>query len=113
MKAYRIVDRSKSQLLRDFLAKNGQVLLPMLKLIEGSRITIDELVDGLVRPASKRCCSCRSRSVADEAAGPLAKLIPIPVGGDYGREDDPLAELKADIRTDRGRALVLETTAAG
>ena len=51
MKAYRIVDRSKSQLLRDFLVKNGQVLLPMFKLVEGSRMAIDELVD-VLGPAS-------------------------------------------------------------
>ena len=51
MKAYRIVDRSNSQLLRDFLVSNEQVLLPMVKLIEGSRMAIDELVD-MLGPAS-------------------------------------------------------------
>ena len=34
MKAYRIVDRSNSQLLRDSLIRNGQILLPMVELIE-------------------------------------------------------------------------------
>ena len=47
MKAYRIVDRSNSQLLRDFLANNRQVLLPMVKLIDGSRMASGELVDVL------------------------------------------------------------------
>ena len=53
------------------------------------------------------------RSLADEAAGPLAHLLPVPADGGDGSEDDPLAELKADIRTARGRALLLETVAAG
>ncbi len=29
MKAYRIVDRSNSQLLREYLTENGQIMLPM------------------------------------------------------------------------------------
>ena len=56
------------------------------------------------------------RSLADEAAGPLAQLLAIPQdGGDDGEEDegkDPLRMLKADIARARGRALLLETTAA-
>ena len=53
------------------------------------------------------------RSLADEAGGPLAHLLPVPADGGDGSEDDPLAELKADIRTARGRALLLETVAGG
>ena len=53
------------------------------------------------------------RSLADEMSGPLAQLIAIPQdGGDEGAADN-LALLKADIRTARGRALLLETVAAG
>lgn len=51
--------------------------------------------------------------MADEAAGPLAQLIAIPADGGDDSEDDPLAMLKADIRTARGKALLLETAAAG
>ena len=55
------------------------------------------------------------RSLADEAAGPLAQIIPIPQdGGDDDDEDnDPLASLKADVKGARGKALLVETTAAG
>ena len=53
------------------------------------------------------------RSLADEAGGPLAQLLAIPKDGGDGGEGDPLAQLKADIRTARGRALLLETAAAG
>lgn len=53
------------------------------------------------------------RSLADEASGPLAQLIAIPQDGGDGSKDDTLAELKADIRTARGKALLVETAAAG
>ena len=53
------------------------------------------------------------RSLADEAAGPLAQLLAIPQDGGDGSDDDPLKDLKADIRTARGKALLLETSQAG
>ena len=53
------------------------------------------------------------RSLADESAGPLAQLIPVPADGGDGGDGDPLAQLKADIGAARGKALVMETTAAG
>ena len=39
------------------------------------------------------------RSLADEAQGPLAKLLPIPQDGGDGSEEDSLRLLKADIST--------------
>ena len=53
------------------------------------------------------------RSLADEAGGPLANLLAIPSDGGSGGEDDPLKLLKSDIRTARGKALLVETTTAG
>ena len=53
------------------------------------------------------------RSLADEAGGPLAQLIAIPQDGGDGSDDDPLAMLKADITKARGKALFVETSAAG
>ena len=53
------------------------------------------------------------RSLADEAGGPLAQLLPVPQDGGTDDEDDPLRGLKADIRAARGRAVMVETTAAG
>ena len=53
------------------------------------------------------------RSLADEAGGPLAQLISIPQDGGDGRDDDPLSLLKADIGAARGKAVLVETTAAG
>ena len=53
------------------------------------------------------------RSLADEAGGPVAQLIAVPQDGGDGGETDPLAALKADLRTARGKALLLETVASG
>ena len=53
------------------------------------------------------------RSLGDEAAGPLAQILPVPQDGGDGEADDPLASLKADIGAARGKAVLTETTAAG
>ena len=51
--------------------------------------------------------------MADEAGAPPAQLVPVPQDGGTGGDDDPLAALKADIAKAKGRALLVETTAAG
>ena len=53
------------------------------------------------------------RSMADEAGGPIVPLIPHVSDGGDGDDEDRLAQLKADIRNARGRALLVETLAAG
>ena len=53
------------------------------------------------------------RSLADEAQGPLAQLLAIPRDGGDDSTDDPLKMLRADIKAARGKALFIETTAAG
>ena len=62
---------------------------------------------------SARLGAQAERSLADEAAGPLAQLLAIPADGGDGGEDDPLTSMKADISSARGKALLVETTAAG
>ena len=63
--------------------------------------------------SSARLHSEVERSLADEAGGPLAQMLAIPQDGGDGSDDDPLKDLKADIKAARGRALLLETTSAG
>lgn len=53
------------------------------------------------------------RSLADEAAGPLAQLLAIPSDGGDGEDEDPLAKLKTDIAGARGKAAFVETVAGG
>ena len=52
------------------------------------------------------------KALADESAGPIANLLPVPQDGGDGEDDDPLATLKSDIKAGRGRAVLVETTAA-
>ena len=40
MKAYRIVNREDSRSLTEYLTENGQLLLPMVELIEASRMLV-------------------------------------------------------------------------
>ena len=63
--------------------------------------------------ATARLGSEVERSIADEVGGPLAQLLAVPQDGGDDGDDDPLAALKADIAGARGRAMLVETTAAG
>ena len=61
-----------------------------------------------------RLMSNAERSLANEAGGPTAQLLPVPQdGGDGDDETDPLAGLKGDIKNAKGSALLVETTAGG
>ena len=62
---------------------------------------------------SARQYSEAERTLADEAGGPLAQIVPVPQDGGDGGEADPLAMLKSDIGKARGKALLTETTASG
>ena len=53
------------------------------------------------------------RSLADEVGGPLAQLLAIPQDGGDDGAGDPLKMLKGDIAGARGKALLVETNAAG
>ena len=44
-KDYQIASRSDRRALAEFLSKEGQLLLPMLKLIEQAEMAVDELID--------------------------------------------------------------------
>ena len=68
---------------------------------------------------TSRLTANAERSLANEAGGPVAQILPIPQdGGDVDEDDeaapvDPLADLKADIAKAKGGAVLLETTAGG
>ena len=54
------------------------------------------------------------RALANEAGGPVAQLLPVPLdGGDGGEDTDPLAPMKSDIAAAKGNALLVETTSGG
>ena len=60
-----------------------------------------------------RLNAATERSLADEAAGPIAQLLPIPQEPGDDADDNPLAGLRADIAAARGKAMLVETTAGG
>ena len=60
-----------------------------------------------------RLAAQSERSLADEASGPVAQIPAVPSDGGDGGDEDPLAMLKADITSARGKAVLTETTAAG
>lgn len=51
--------------------------------------------------------------LGQEAGGTVAHVLPIPQDGGDDSDDDPLADLKADIRNAAGGTVLTETTAAG
>ena len=53
------------------------------------------------------------RNLADEVGGPVAQLLPVPQDGGDGGDDDPLAQLKTDIKNARGKAVLIESTNSG
>ncbi len=51
------------------------------------------------------------RSLADEAGGVVAQMLPIPRNDDKGADSDTLKMIQQDIKSARGRAVLVETTA--
>ena len=64
---------------------------------------------------TSRLTANAERSLANEAGGPVAQLLPVPQDGGDGAEDgtDPLSGLKSDIKDAKGSALLVETTSGG
>jgi putative transposase len=48
-KEYRIISKKDSRQMAEFLARNGQTILPMLDLLQSSQIAVDELIEQLGR----------------------------------------------------------------
>ena len=65
-KSYRIVTHNDSQGLAEYLTGNGQFLLPMVELIEASRMAIDELIEVLGRASIEAVWQLSAQSVAGE-----------------------------------------------
>ncbi len=65
-KPYHIVSKKDTQGLAHFLAKSGQGLLPMVELIEQSKVAVDELIDVVGRSTIEAVL----RLSAEQLAGP-------------------------------------------
>ena len=52
--------------------------------------------------------------LGEEAGAPVGTLLPVPQdGGDSDDDDDPLADIKADLKALKGNVALVETTSAG
>ena len=65
-RTYQTVDRKDSRALAQFLSREGQVLLPMLDLIEQAEMAVDELIDVAGRATIEAVLTLS----AQELAGP-------------------------------------------
>ena len=56
MAGYQIVDKKDRRKLAEFLAGEGEVLLPLLGLIETAEVGLNALIDVVGRAGIEACC---------------------------------------------------------
>ena len=98
-KPYHIVGRGSSEELGRYLAKNGQVLLPMVELIEQSKMAVDELIDVLGRAQIEAVL----RLSAERIAGPPHPGKKGGTIGWHGREEGTVCLKERKLRVKRPR----------
>src|SRR5437660_12875186 len=99
MSSYRVADRKDSRALAEFLSQEGQVLLPMVQLIEQSERAVDELIDLTGRATVEAVL----RMSAQEVAGPKH---PGKSGGAirwHGRQQGVIALADRKVRVQKPR----------
>lgn len=98
-KSYQIVGKKETKKLAEFLIKNGQMLVPMVGLIEQSRLAVDELIDVLGRAAIEAVLTLS----AEKVAGPKHQGRR---GGEiawYGNQAGKIALLERKLRVEKPR----------
>jgi putative transposase len=98
-KPYYIVGKESSEELGRYLAKNGQVLLPMVELIEQSKMAVDELIDVLGRAQIEAVL----RLSAEGVAGPPHPGKKGGAIGWHGREEGTVCLKERKLRVKRPR----------
>ncbi len=98
-KPYHIVGKESSEELGRYLAKNGQVLLPMVELIEQSKMAVDELIDVLGRAQIEAVL----RLSAEGVAGPPHPGKKGGAIGWHGREEGRVCLKERKLRVKRPR----------
>ena len=97
--SYQIEERTDSRALAEFLAKEGQLLLPMLELIEQADVAIDELIDVMGRATIEAVLLMS----AEQVAGPKT---PGRKGGAvrwHGSQDGVVALSERKVRISKPR----------
>jgi transposase-like protein len=102
-RSYQIAERNDSEALAEFLAQEGQLLLPMVQLIEEAELAVDELID-VVGRATLEAVLLLS---AEQVAGPKQRGKRRPDREAYWHGSQPglvsLAERKLRVRKPRLR----------
>ena len=75
---YQIADRRDTEALSRYLSENGQLLLPMVELIEQAQIVVDEFIDVLGRASLEAVLELSAQQVAGprhqgKAGGPVRR----------------------------------------
>ena len=63
-RVYQIAERKDNRALTDYLAQHGQMLLPMVELIEQAQLAVDEFIDVLGRAALEAVLQLSAAQVA-------------------------------------------------
>ncbi len=98
-KPYHIVGKENTQELAKWLAKNGQVLLPMVELIEQSKMAVDDLIDVLGRAQIEAVL----RLSAERVAGPPHPGKKGEAVGWHGRERGTVCLKERKLHVERPR----------
>jgi len=98
-KPYHIVGKGSREELGRYLAQNGQVLLPMVELIEQSKLAVDELIDVLGRAQVEAVLRLSAERIAG-APHPGKKGGEI---GWHGREEGTVCLKERKLRVKRPR----------
>lgn len=98
-KPYHIVESRDTQGWANFLAKNGQALLPMMELIEQSQAAVDEVIDVVGRAAVEAVL----RLSAEQIAGPPHPGKAAGAVGWHGREAGTVCLQERKLRVTKPR----------
>lgn len=63
-KTYQIADKKNTEELAAYLAESGDVLMPLVELVEGSRMVLDELIDVVGRASIEAVLNLSAEKVA-------------------------------------------------
>ena len=63
-RSYQVAERKDSQALTEFLASEGQLLLPMVQLIEDAELAVDEVIDMVGRATIEAVLQLSAEQVA-------------------------------------------------
>jgi len=105
-RVYQIAERKDNRALTEYLAQHGQMLLPMVELIEQAQLAVDEFIDVLGRAALEAVLQLS----AEQVAGPSH---PGKAGGAVRRHGSQAGTVSLSTQKVRVRKPRLRTKAGG